>query len=92
MYAINITTKTSKEDIYKRVAVNLYPIILFGDEEYLKEVLNFDDMKDRIKSLLRTQQLYDAAEYYIREIDEETGEVVSEKSIPVKDYTEVLYN
>lgn len=89
MYVINITTKTASTDIYKRVSLNLYPIIVFGDFDYLKSILASDEMKNKIKSLLRTPDLYEAGEYYIREIIDD--DEINNMSFPIKDFTDIIY-
>lgn len=89
MYVINITTKTASTDIYKRVSLNLYPIIVFGDFDYLKSILASDEMKNKIKSFLRTSDLYEAGEYYIREIIDD--DEINDMSFPIKDFTDIIY-
>ena len=71
IYAINICTDTKTNDRYHKVAVNPYPIIVFGDENDLKMHLQSDATNAYIKNLFRTKQLFDAAVYRIRVIPED---------------------
>ena len=82
IYAINICTDTKNTDRYDKVAVNPYPIIVFGNEEELKKHLSSEHTKAYIKSLFRTKNLYDVGVFRIRWVDKEYFVKEFERSIP----------
>ena len=68
-YAINLTVDTKTTDIYDKVAVNKYPVIVIcKDEKELWEKLSTQDTKDWVRSNIRLQHLYESAYLHIREI------------------------
>jgi hypothetical protein len=69
IYAVNLTVDTKTTDIYDKVAVNKYPVVVIcKDEKELWEKLSSQDTKDGVRSNIRTKHLYDSAFFYIREI------------------------
>lgn len=91
IYAINICTDTKNTDRYDKVAVNKYPIIVIGTHEELVKYLKSDEMRDFVKNLFRTQNLYDAAVFKVRSVDTRDYEVNSDDMI-VKDFVGLEYN
>lgn len=72
IYAVNLTVDTKTTDIYDKVAVNKYPVIVFcKDENELWEKLGCQHTKDWVRSNIRTKHLYDTAFFHIREISNE---------------------
>lgn len=68
-YAINLTTCTKTTDIYDKVAVNKFPIIVrCKTESELKDILSSEDTNGFVKHMLRTQKLYNDAEWCIRSV------------------------
>jgi hypothetical protein len=72
VYAVNLTVDTKTTDIYDKVAVNKFPVIvLCKDEQELWEKLNCQETKDWVRSNIRTKHLYDTAFFHIREVSNE---------------------
>lgn len=72
VYAVNLTVDTKTTDIYDKVAVNKFPVIvLCKDEQELWEKLNCQETKDWVRSNIRTKHLYDTAFLHIREVSNE---------------------
>lgn len=90
VYAINICTDTKNTDRYDKVAVNKYPIIVIGTHEELVKYLKSDEMRDFVKNLFRTQNLYDAAVFKVRSVNTRDYEVNSDDMI-VKDFVGLEY-
>lgn len=68
-YAINLTTCTKTTDLYDKVAVNKFPIIVrCKTESELKDILASEDTNGFVKNMLRTQKLYNDSEWCIRSI------------------------
>lgn len=68
-YAINLVTSTKSTDIYDKVAVNKFPIIVrCKTESELKDILNTEQSNEFVRSMLRTQKLFDEALWCIRSI------------------------
>lgn len=68
-YAINLVTITKNTDLYDKVAVNKFPIIVRCKSEFeLKNILNDDKSNEFVKRMLRTQKLFDEALWCIRSI------------------------
>ena len=69
IYAVNLTVDTKTTDIYDKVAVNKYPVIVIcNDENELRNKLSSNTTKEWIKHNIRTQHIYDTAYFCIREI------------------------
>lgn len=70
IYAVNLTVDTKTTDIYDKVAVNKYPVIVICEnEEKLWEKLSSKDTSNWIRENIRNQKLFDSAFYHIREIN-----------------------
>lgn len=83
-YIVNISTLTRRDDAYKEVVTNLYPIIIRTyDIDHLKDILV--RYKDEIKKTLKNKYLYDHAKFYIRTLNDE------EFTIPIKDVVKLEY-
>lgn len=93
IYIININVNTKSTDIYDKVAINKFPIIINArDNQHLFEILNKPNICDYIKTHI-SEQLYENAAYYIRFIDSD-GKLNEESNmiLRLKDYTRVQYN
>lgn len=89
-YAINLTTVTKSTDIYERVSVNKFPIIVrCKTENELKDYLSTEDTKEYVKKLIRTQKLFDESEWFIRSIYPDG--MVYEQTIPIKDLLSIEF-
>lgn len=83
-YLINIATLAKREDAYNEVVTNLYPIIIKTyDEAHLRQHLI--ELKDKIKTTLKSKYLYEHATFYIRTLEGD------EFKIPLKDIVEINY-
>ena len=66
-YIINLVVDTKNTDIYDKVALNKYPIIVScKDEDELRKILSSDNSKNYIKKHIKSQKVYDTAEWFIR--------------------------
>jgi hypothetical protein len=89
-YAINLVTSTKSTDIYDKVAVNKFPIIVrCKTESELKDILNTEQSNEFVKNMIRTQKLFDESQWRIRSIypDGKVHELIWE----VKDINNVTY-
>lgn len=69
VYAINLVTDTKHTDIYDKVALNKFPIIVqCKTEAELKDILMSQDTTDFVKTLIKSQRTYDAAVWMIRSV------------------------
>lgn len=84
IFALNIVTKTRSNDAYKRVALNLYPIIARSDS--LSDVLGSVEISNWINSTLRSRETYQNAFFCIRIIDQDVAQ--RDLEIPVSRYIE----
>lgn len=67
IFVINIVTTTKNKELYEKVAVNEYPLIIHcSDSDRLKDILS--QRNNYIKNILKTETLYNHAIYMIREI------------------------
>lgn len=69
IYAINICVDTKTTDIYDKVAINKFPIIISCASSKLTEMLNNIDIQNYIKTNI-SKHLYNTAQFYVRIIDE----------------------
>ena len=70
IFAINLTVDTKTTDLYDKVAVNKFPVIVIcKDEKELWDKLSSIDTKNWIKENIRTKHLFDTAYFHIRSID-----------------------
>jgi hypothetical protein len=74
-YAINLVVNTKNTDIYDKVALNKFPIIVqCKTESELKSLLSNNDSIEFIKQLIKSKRVYESAEWKIRSIYD-NGEV-----------------
>lgn len=86
-YAINLVVDTKNTDIYDKVALNKYPIIIqCKTEAELKEMLSGVDVNDYINNQIKSQRVLDTAEWMIRSIypNNEVRELIWKVSDMVK--------
>lgn len=68
-YAINLTTSTKTTDLYDKVAVNKFPIIVrCKTEDELKQFLSNEETNQYVKHMLRTKKLFDESQWCIRSV------------------------
>ena len=68
-YAINLVTSTKNTDLYEKVAVNKFPIIVIcKTEDELKQFLSSKESNDYVKRMLRTKKLYEESQWCIRSV------------------------
>jgi hypothetical protein len=71
IYAVNLTVDTKTTDLYDKVAVNKYPVIvLCKDEKELWYKLSSEETKNWIKNNIRTKHIYESAFFHIREVSD----------------------
>lgn len=85
-YIINLVVDTKNTDIYDKVALNKFPIIVkCKTESELKEMLSQELAQKFIQEHIKSQRVFDSAEWFIRCIyDNDVREIVwkiSETSI-----------
>ena len=69
IYAINLVVDTKNTDIYDKVALNNFPIIVqCKTEAELKSILASDDTKEFIKRYIKSKRVFDSALWKIRSI------------------------
>ena len=89
-YAINLVTSTKNTDLYDKVAVNKFPIIVrCKSEAELKDMLNSEQSNGFVKQMLRTQKLFDESLWCIRSIYPDGS--VQELNWKVADLNNVSY-
>lgn len=68
-YAINLVVDTKTTDIYDKVALNKFPIIVQCENEAsLKNILSNENTLEFVKTLIKSKRVYDSAEWKIRSI------------------------
>lgn len=68
-YVANLVVDAKNADVFDRVALNKYPIVIFcKSEASLKEQLSNENTKDFIQTLIKSKRLYDSASWMIRDI------------------------
>lgn len=68
-YAINLVVDTKATDIYDKVALNKFPIIVqCSNESSLKDILSNEETLKFVKTLIKSKRVYDSAEWKIRSI------------------------
>lgn len=77
-YAVNLVVDTKNTDIYDKVALNKFPIIIkCKTEAELKEILSQELAQKFIQDHIKSQRVFDTAEWFIRCIyDENVREIV----------------
>lgn len=88
IYAINICTDTTPHDRFDKVAINNYPIIVFGNRDELYKHLSTNETKMYIQNLLRTKTLYEVSVFRIREID---GYIVNEFELSIPEIVKIEF-
>lgn len=68
-YAINLVVDTKNTDIYDKVALNKFPIIVrCKAEAELKDMLASESTKEFIKEHIKSKKVFDSAMWNIRSI------------------------
>lgn len=69
IFAVNLTVDTKTTDLYDKVAINKYPVIVIcNDEQELCEKLSSENTGKWIKENIRTKHLFESAFFHIRGI------------------------
>lgn len=67
IYAVNLVVDTKNTDIYDKVSLSKFPIIIkCKTESELKEILGQNIAKQFIEEHIKSQRVLDTAEWYIR--------------------------
>lgn len=78
IYAVNLTVNTKTTDLYDKVAVNKFPVIVIcSDEQELWDKLSSENTAKWIKENIRTKHLFESAYFHIRgvENDDKVSEI-----------------
>lgn len=68
-YAVNLIVDTKNTDIYDKVALNKFPIIVqCKTEDELKNILSGEDTKEFVKKLIKSKSVFDTSFWNIRTI------------------------
>lgn len=68
-YAINLVVDTKHTDIYDKVALNKFPIIIqCKTESELKDILMNEETQYFIKTHIKTKRVFDSSQWQIRSI------------------------
>lgn len=68
-YAVNLLVDTKNTDIYDKVSLNKFPIIVqCKTEDELKKMLCSDDSISYVKNLIKSYRVFDTSYWYIRTI------------------------
>lgn len=90
-YAINLVTDTKNTDIYDKVALNKFPIIVTcKTESELKGILSSTESTNFVKKLVKNKRVYNASVWMIRSIYE--NGTVRELSWKVPDLNIIDYS
>jgi hypothetical protein len=78
IYAVNLVVDTKNTDIYDKVALNKYPIIIrCKNEAQLKELLASEEIMGFVQKVIKSQRVFDSAEWMIRSIySDKTLEII----------------
>lgn len=69
IFAVNLTVDTKTTDLYDKVAINKYPVIVIcKDEKELKDKLSSSSTIKWIRENIRIQRVFDSAYFHIRGI------------------------
>ena len=72
-YIINLVVDTKNTDIYDKVSLNKFPIIVkCKTEAELKEILSQELAQKFIHDNIKSQRVFDSAEWYIRSVYEDS--------------------
>lgn len=89
-YVVNLVVDAKNTDLYDKVALNKFPIVIFCKSEMeLKEYLSNDETKEFVKSLIKSKRVLDSAVWMIRDIYPD--QVVQSLSLPVKELINIEY-
>lgn len=70
IFAVNLTVDTKTTDLYDKVAVNKYPVIVIcNDEKELWEKLSSEHTAKWIKEHIRIKRIFDTAYFHIRGVN-----------------------
>lgn len=70
IFAVNLTVDTKTTDLYDKVAVNKYPVIVIcNDEKELWEKLSSESTAKWIKENIRIKRIFDTAYFHIRGVN-----------------------
>jgi hypothetical protein len=66
-YAVNLVVDTKNTDIYDKVALNKFPIIIkCKTESELKDILSQELAQKFIQDHIKSQRVFDSAEWFVR--------------------------
>lgn len=69
IYVINLVVNAKNTDVYDKVALNKYPIIIkCKSEDELKEILVQEQANTFIQQNIKSQKIFDNAQWFIRKI------------------------
>lgn len=90
-YAINLVTDTKHTDIYDKVALNKFPIIVrCKTESELRDLISNEDTTNYVKNTIKNKRVFDAAYWMIRSVYQ-NGDV-RELSWKVSDLISIDYS
>lgn len=69
IYSLNIVVPTKTTDIYDKVAINKYPLIITCKDSELNNMLQSNEIKNFLKDNIKSSRLLNLAEWYIRRFD-----------------------
>lgn len=71
IYVINLVVNTKNTDIYDKVALNKFPIIIkCKTESELKDILTQEQTNKFVRNNIKSLKIFNNAEWYIRHICE----------------------
>lgn len=89
IYTINLVVDTKVTDIYDKVALNKYPMVIFCDDiNELKDILSNIDTINYVKNYIKSKKIFDNAQWYIRSIDYDN---IIEEVWNVSDLINIVY-
>ena len=92
IFAINLTVDTKTTDIYDKVAVNKFPVIVTcNDINDLRNKLSSTTTNEWIRSLIKTERLYNTAYFHIRGFGKNGLSDIVEIIWKVSDITKISY-
>lgn len=69
IYVINLVVNAKNTDVYDKVALNKYPIIIkCKSEDELKEILTQEQANTFIQQNIKSQKIFDNAQWFVRKI------------------------
>jgi len=91
MYVMNIVSPTKDSDLlYSQVALNTYPIVWYTDEAEITELYESEDLISALKNIVKTEKVYDKAEVYYRQFDDDM-ELVKQDKFKLKDHIKIEF-